>query len=92
MKLILGMYHGAAILTPNSCVHTVAVTLVGVEAEIDCSCPFEAEASSCPANTDSSSTTAVGLFLGGVVAGALGVLLIAGIVCGAWRLRRTKHK
>ena len=44
------------------------------------------------ANTDSSSATAVGLFLGGVVAGALGVLLIGGIVVGACRLRRTKHK
>ena len=43
-------------------------------------------------NTDSSSATAVGLFLGGVVAGALGVLLIEGIVVGACRLRRTKHK
>ena len=44
------------------------------------------------AKTDSSSVTAVGLFLGGVVAGALGVLLIVGIVVGAYRLRRTKHK
>ena len=43
-------------------------------------------------NTDSSSATAVGLFLGGVVAEALGVLLIVGIVVGACRLRRTKHK
>ena len=43
-------------------------------------------------NTDSSSATAVGLFLSGVVAGALGVLLIGGIVVGACRLRRTKHK
>ena len=41
---------------------------------------------------DSISATAVGLFLGGVVAGALGVLLIEGIVVGGCRLRRTKHK
>ena len=43
-------------------------------------------------NTESSSATAVGLFLGGVVAGALGVVLIGGIVIGACRLKRTKHK
>ena len=47
---------------------------------------------SCPANFDSSSATVVGLFLGGVVAGALGVLLIVGIVCGAWWLKRTRDK
>ena len=41
---------------------------------------------------DSSSATAVGLFLGGVVTGALGELLVEGIVVGACRLRRTKHK
>ena len=45
-----------------------------------------------PVSSDSSSATGVGLFLGGVVAGALGVLLIGGIVCGACRLRRSKHK
>ena len=45
-----------------------------------------------PVSSDSSSATAVGLFLGGVVAGALGVLLIVGIVSGACRLRRSKHK
>ena len=45
-----------------------------------------------PVSSDSSSATGVGLFLGGVVAGALGVLLIVGIVSGACRLRRSKHK
>ena len=45
-----------------------------------------------PVSSDSSSATAVGLFLGGAVAGALGVLLIGGIVSGACRLRRSKHK
>ena len=60
---------------------TMSITLLPVEAE-----------KVNPASTDSSSATAVGLFLGGVVAGALGVLLIEGIVCGACRLRRTKHK
>ena len=45
-----------------------------------------------PVSSDSSSATAVGLFLGGVVAGALGVLLTVGIVSGACRLRRSKHK
>ena len=43
-------------------------------------------------SSDSSSATAVGLFLGGLVTGALGVLLIVGIACGACRLRRSKHK
>ena len=42
-------------------------------------------------SSDSSSATGVGLFLGGVVAGALGVLLIGGIVGGACRLRRSWH-
>ena len=76
----------------NLCVHAVTVTLVGAEGERDCSCPVEDEANSRPANTDSSSATAVGLFLGGVVAGGLGVLLVVGIVCGAWWLRRSKYK
>ena len=49
----------------------MSITLAQVEVERDC-----------PANTDSSSATAVGVFLGGVVAGALGVLLIEGIVIG----------
>ena len=43
-------------------------------------------------SSDSSSALGIGLFLGGVVAGALGVLLIVGIVSGACRLRRSKHK
>ena len=47
----------------------------------------------CPAvNNDSIGATGVGLFLGGVVAGVIGVLLIVGIVGGACRLRRSKHK
>ena len=54
--------------------------------------PVEAKRVYAAANTDFSSATAVGLFLGGVVAGALGVLLIVGIVGGACRLRRTKRK
>ena len=46
-----------------------------------------------PVNSDSISATAAGLLLGGVVAGALGVLLmIVGIVCGVWRLMRIKHR
>ena len=45
-----------------------------------------------PVSCDSSSATGVGLYLGGVVTGALGVLLIGGIVGGACRLRRSKHK
>ena len=44
------------------------------------------------ASNNSISATAVGLLLGGVVAGVIGVLLIEGIVCAAWRLRRIKHK
>ena len=45
-----------------------------------------------PGSSDSSYATGVGLFLGGVVAGALGVLLIVGIVGGVCLLRRSKHK
>ena len=41
---------------------------------------------------DSRSATGVGLYLGGLVTGALGVLLIGGIVGGACILRRNKHK
>ena len=44
------------------------------------------------ASNNSISATAVGLLLGGVVAGVIGVLLIEGIVCAACRLRRIKHK
>ena len=70
--------NGITIMVPNSCVHTVTIILP--------------RANSCPANTDSISGTAIGLIIGGVVAGALGVLLIVGIVCGACYLRKTKHK
>ena len=38
------------------------------------------------------SVLTIGLLTGGVVAGALGVLLIVGIVCGACRLRKAKRK
>ena len=64
--------------------YIVSATLPGVESESDCSGPA--------LNNDSIGATGVGLFLGGVVAGALGVLLIVGIVGGACRLRRSKHK
>lgn len=79
----------------------VSATLPRVEYERNCSCPavnndssrntvFEVETAH-PVGTDSSSATGVGLFLGGVAAGALGVLLIVGIVGGAC-LQRSKHK
>ena len=45
-----------------------------------------------PGSSDSSYATGVGLFLGGVAAGVIGVLLIEGIVGGACWLRRSKHK
>ena len=45
-----------------------------------------------PMSSDSITATGVGLFLGGVVAGVIGVLLIEGIVGGAFWLRRSKHK
>ena len=67
-------------MTPISCVHTVTVTLPRVEAKPN----------SYAVPTDTSSATAVGLFLSGMVAGALGVLLIVGIMGGACRLRRNK--
>ena len=63
--------------------YIVSATLPGVESESN---------GSCPVNNDPISATAVGLFLGGVAAGALGVLLIVGVVGGACRLRRSKHK
>ena len=65
-------------------VYIVSATLPRVESESNCNCPA--------VNNDSISATGVGLFLGGLVAGALGVLLIEGIVGGACRLRRSKHK
>ena len=79
----------------------VSATLPRVEYERNCTCPaanndtsrttvFEVETVH-PVCTDSISATAVGLFLGGVVAGALGVLLMVGIVGGACLLR-SKHK
>ena len=64
--------------------YIVSATLPGVESESNCSCPV--------VNNDSISATGVGLFLGGVAVGALGVLLIVGVVGGACRLRRSKHK
>ena len=82
-SLLIKWYIYKAFLTPNTCVHTVTVTLLRAEVE---------RADSCPTNTDVSSATAVGLIIGSAVAGALGVLLIEGIVCGACRLRRTKHQ
>ena len=63
--------------------YIVSATLPRVESENNYSCPV---------NNDSCSATGVGLFLGGVVAGALGVLLIGGIVGGACRLRSSRHK
>ena len=45
-----------------------------------------------PVSSDSSYATGVGLFLGGVVAGVIAVLLIEGIVGGVCRLKRSKHK
>ena len=80
--------------------YIVSAILPGVESECDCSCPAVNNDSSItaveaetvhPVCSDNSSATGVGL-LGGVVAGALGVLLIEGIVCGACRLRRSKVK
>ena len=64
--------------------YIVSATLPGVESENDYSCPA--------VSNNSISATAVGLFLGGLVAGVTGVLLIGGIVGGACRLRRSKHK
>ena len=64
--------------------YIVSATLPGVESESNCSCPA--------VNNDTISATAVGLFLGGVAAGGLGVLLIVGVVGGACLLRWSKHK
>ena len=65
-------------------VYIVSATLLQVESESDCSSPA--------VNNDSIGASGVGLFLGGMVAGALGVLLIVAIVGGACLLRRSKHK
>ena len=54
----------------------VSATLSRVESESDCSSPA--------VNNDSIGATGVGLFLGGVVAGVIGVLLIEGLACGAF--------
>ena len=63
----------------------VSVTLLQAEADKDCTRSYSV-------SSDSISATAVGFLLGGLVAGALGVLLIVGIVGGAYRLRRSKVK
>ena len=63
--------------------YIVSATLSGVELESN---------GSCPVNKDSIGATGVGLFLSGVVAGVIGLLLIEGIVCGTCLLRRSKHK
>ena len=65
-------------------VYIVSATLPRIESESDYSCPA--------VNNDSCSATGAGLFLGGLVAGVIGVLLIEGIVCGAFRLRKSKHR
>ena len=62
----------------------VSATLPRVESESDCSSPA--------VNNDSIGATGVGLFLGVVVAGVIEVLLIEGIACGAFRLRKSKHR
>ena len=64
-------------------VYIVSATLPRVESECDCS--------SC-VNNDSTSATGADLFLGGLAAGVIGLLLIEGIVCGAFRLRKSKHR
>ena len=78
------MVHSYIALSEVNPVYIVSATLPGVESESDCSSPA--------VNNDSIGATGVGLFLGGVVAGALGVLLIGGIVGGACWLRRSRHK
>ena len=61
----------------------MSLTLPAVEAE---------RVNTTTLSSDSISATAVGLFFGGLVAGALGVLLIVAIVGGACLLRRNRHK
>ena len=62
----------------------VSVTLLQAEADKDCT--------RCYSVSNDSISATTGFLLGGVVAGALGVLLIEGIVGGAYRLRRSKVK
>ena len=64
-------------------VYKVSATLPRVESESNCSSPA--------LNNDSIGATGVGLFLGGAVAGVIGALLIKGIACGTFRLRKRKH-
>ena len=62
--------------------YTVSITLLRVAPE-----------NNYPANSESISGTAVGFLIGGVVAGALGVLLmVVGIVYGVWRLTKIKRR
>ena len=87
-KLALAHFHITAIATSthtvvSSCTMSITLPHSAVEA---------VSVNPRPASNDSSSATGVGLFLGGVVAGVIGVLLIEGIVGGACRLRRSKHK
>ena len=58
--------------------YIVSATLPRVESECDCGCCV---------NSDSINATGAGRFLGGVVAGVIGVLLIGGIVCGACHVK-----
>ena len=78
------MVHTYTALMASYPVNIVSATLPQAESESTCSSPA--------LNNDSSSATGVGLFLGGLVAGVTGVLLIEGIVCGAFRLRKSKHR
>ena len=75
-----------SITLPHPAVEAVSVNPgpASSDSTSDCSSPA--------LNNDSIGATGVGLFLGGVVVGALGVLLIVGIVGGACLLRRSKHK
>ena len=77
------MVHLYIALVTSYPVYIVFATLPRVESEYDCS--------SC-VNNDSTSATGAGLFLGGLAAGVIGLLLIEGIVCGTFRLRKSKHR
>ena len=61
----------------------MSLTLPAVEAE---------RVNTTTLSSDSITATAVGLFFGGLAAGALGVLLILAIVGGACLLRMSRHK